>query len=108
MTTTKKLRLQPDLPIILGRYDIGINAFADKAGIAHSTIYGLLNPTMQPGRQGTMHPRTAWKIVNTFAKETGKTPEEAWEMIIIEIEKPHREILNRKQPYADLNKPDRH
>jgi len=105
MTAAKKLLLKPDFPIILGRYDIGVNVFAEKAGIARSTIYGLLNPTMHPWRRGSMHPRTAWKIVNAFAKETGMTPEEAWAMIMIEIDTPYRETPNRKRPYTEYKKP---
>lgn len=93
----KVIMLHPDFAIILGRYNIGMNEMAKKAGIARPTLYSLQNPSIHPWRKGGMRPITAWKIVNAFSQETGITPEESWKLLLVEDLQPRVKINTKAQ-----------
>lgn len=86
MTENGVKRLNPNIARMLADLNLTISAYAKRAGVARSTIFALLNPDQHPDRVGGMHPITASKLSRAYAEAAGITPEQAYELIIVEEE----------------------
>ena len=81
----KVYKIHPDAPDLIARAGLTMKAFAERAGIAESTLHALLNPEQHPHRtRGGMHRTTAWKIARAYASAAGVTDEQAYTLLIIE------------------------
>lgn len=81
----KVYKIHPDAPDLIARAGLTMKAFAERAGIAESTLHALLNPEQHPNRtRGGMHRTTAWKIARAYAGVTGRPEDEAYGTIIVE------------------------
>ncbi len=86
----KRIMLNPNFANVVARHNIGMNEIADRAKIGRATLYALQNPETHPHRKGGMHRTTAWKIVNAFSDETGISPDDAWGMLMVEVDEPRQ------------------
>jgi hypothetical protein len=79
-----------------------MNEIADLSGIGRSSLYAIQNPESHDRRVGGMHPKTAWKLVRAFANKTGIPEDEAWKMLLIEVDEP-RGQRRKKTDSTDKN-----
>jgi hypothetical protein len=81
----KVYKIHPDAPDLIARAGLTMKGFAERAGIAESTLHALVNPQQHPKRtRGGMHRTTAWKIARAYADITGRPEDEAYGSIIVE------------------------
>jgi hypothetical protein len=81
----KIYKIHPDAPDHIARVGLTLKAFAERAGIAESTMHALLNPEQHPHRtRGGMHRTTAWKIARAYASAASVTDEQAYALLIVE------------------------
>lgn len=85
VTMSTKIHFRDDARKTIARYQIGRQELADKAGIARSTLFGLLNPQSQPRRIGGMYDSTAGKIAGAFAELTNMSYDDAWTALFEEV-----------------------
>ena len=86
----KHIMLHPNFANVIARHNIGMNEIADLSEIGRATLYALQNPETHPHRKGGMHRTTAWKIVNAFSDKTGVPPDDAWGMLMVEVDEPRQ------------------
>lgn len=84
MTKRPMIRLAPRFVETVARAELSITDLAREAGVAKSTIHALLNPSQHPDRKGGMHPATAWKLANAYARRTGLSPDAAYAALLVE------------------------
>ena len=82
----KRIKLAPTFSDTVAQAEMSIAALAREASISEATIHQLMNPAQHPERKGGMYKQTAWKIANAFARLTQRTPHEAYQQLIIEVE----------------------
>ena len=81
----KVYKIHPDAPDLIARAGLTMKAFAERAGIAESTLHALLRPEQHPHRtRGGMHRTTAWKVARAYADAIGRPEDEAYGVIIVE------------------------
>lgn len=80
----KRIVLKPDFADTIAKAGFSMTDFATAAGLERTTLYGLMNPAIQPERKGGMLRTTAWKIANTYAGAVGISPEEAYATLLTE------------------------
>lgn len=86
MAKRPMIRLAPTFDAAVARAELSITELAREAGVAASTIHALRNPSQHPERKGGMHPATAWKLANAYARLAGASPDAAYAALIAEGE----------------------
>ena len=85
MTTRTRIRIAPDFSHKIARVGLSQRAFAQRSGVALSTIKGLINPEhTRERRSGGMHLTTAWKLAKAYAAAAGIDEQTAFDQIVIE------------------------
>lgn len=78
-----RLRLAENFDTLVARAGLSKRELAKRSGVSYATIKALENPTQHPHRKGGMHPTTAWKLAETYAKVAEVDAETAFERLIV-------------------------
>lgn len=79
-----RLRLSENFETLVARVGLSKREMARRSGVGYATIKALENPETHPHRRGGMHPATAWKLAQTYAKLAELDEETAFARLIVE------------------------
>ncbi len=77
------IKVAPDFEDMIARAGFSKMSLAEAAGVATSTMYGITDPSQQPGRRGGLRKTTAWKIARAYAQATKIKEEEAYNLLFV-------------------------
>lgn len=87
------IRPRTDFRTHVAKADLSVRQLCLAAHVSYSTVTGALT-LGQPQRIGGMRERNAWKLARAFAEKTGKTEDEAFDLLFERVE--HTDTQGRR------------
>lgn len=80
-----KIKARPDFGSLIARAGLTRPELSRVSGISTRTIDALARPEGY-GRDGSTREVTAWKIARGFAQLTDRSPEDAFQVLFVEVD----------------------